>query len=71
MAKRTKKISVNLTEEEYNVIEWLARQHRRTVSEIASLILVDNSQRLFEEMQPKGRWSKPQFIPSPIPLDNE
>lgn len=64
MAKRTKKISVNLTEEEYNVVDYLARQTRRSLSEIAALILIDNSQRLFEEMQPKGEWYIPQFVPS-------
>ena len=68
MAKRTKKISVNLTEDEYNVIDYLARHTRRSVSEVAALILVDNSQKLFEEMQPKGEWVIPQFIPSQEPI---
>lgn len=68
MAKRTKKISVNLTEDEYNVIDYLARHTRRSVSELAALILVDNSQKLFEEMQPKGEWFFPQFIPSQEPI---
>ena len=68
MAKRTKKISVNLTEDEYNVIDYLARHTRRSVSELAALILVDNSQKLFEEMQPKGEWFIPQFIPSQEPI---
>ena len=64
MEKRTKKISVNLTEEQYNLIQWLATQERRTVSEIAFLILMDNAQQLFDERQPKGEWNIPQFVPS-------
>lgn len=70
MAKRTKKISVNLTEEQYQIIDWLARHTRRTMSEIAALILVDNAQQLFNEMQPKGEWFIPQFVPSQK-LDND
>lgn len=69
MGKRTKKISVNITEEQYQIIDWLARQTRRSVSEIAALILVDNSQQLFNEMQPKGEWFIPQFIPTQKPID--
>ena len=68
MAKRTKKISVNLTEEQYAILDWLARHERRSVSELAALILVDNSQRLFEEKQPKGEWFIPTFIPTPKPI---
>ena len=64
MAKRTKKISVNITEDEYKILEWLARHERRSVSELAALILVDNSQRLFEEKQPKGEWFIPIFVPT-------
>lgn len=71
MGKRTKKISVNITEEQYQIIDWLARQTRRSVSEIAALILVDNSQQLFNEMQPKGEWFIPQFIPSSKPIKVE
>ena len=64
MAKRTKKISVNLTEEQYKIIEWIAKRTRRTISDVASLILVDNSRELFREMQPKGEFITPKFIPS-------
>ena len=64
MAKRDRKISVNLTEEQYQTLEWLALQERRTISELAALVLVDNSQRLFEERQPQSEWVVPTFIPS-------
>ena len=62
--KKTKKISINLTEEEFNVVQWLATQERRTISEMVALIVVDNSQRLFEERQPKGEWKKAHFCPN-------
>lgn len=63
MTKRTKKISVNITEEQYQTLEWLAIHERRSLSELAALILVDNSQRLFEQKQPQGEWEIPSFIP--------
>lgn len=63
MDKRTKKISVNLTEEQYQVVEWLARQTRRSISELAALILIDNAQQLFIELQPQGELLQPRFIP--------
>ena len=65
MGKRTKKISINLTEEQYQLLEWLAQNERRSLSELASFILVDNAQLLFLEKQPKGEWSIPTFVPSP------
>lgn len=64
MAKRNKKVSINLTEEEYRILSWLASHTRRSISEIAALILVDNAQELFREMQPKGELSIPKFVPS-------
>ena len=63
MAKRTKKISVNLTEEQYDMLQWIATQERRSISELAALILVDNSQQLFNERQPIGEWEIPSFCP--------
>ena len=64
MAKRVKKISINLTEEQYKIIEWLATQTRRSISEVSALILIDNSHQLFLEMQPNGQLYIPKFIPT-------
>lgn len=64
MEKRTKKVSINLTVEQYNTLVWLANQERRTLSELVALIVVDNSQKLFLEKHKKGEWSIPKFIPS-------
>lgn len=70
MAKRTKRVSVNLTEDQFVILDWLARHERRSISELAALILVDNSQRLFEEKQPQGEWFIPTFVPTkPIKVD--
>lgn len=63
MPKRTKKISINLTEEEYNLIQWLATKERRSISELAALILMDNAQLLFNEKQPSAKWETPTFVP--------
>jgi len=64
MEKRTRKVSVNLTEEQYQMLEWLATHERRSISELAALILMDNAQLLFDEKQPKGEWFIPTFVPS-------
>lgn len=66
MAKRTKKISINLTEEEYDLVQWLATQERRSISELAALILMDNAQLLFNEKQPSSKWEIPSYIPRRI-----
>lgn len=66
--KKDKKISINLTQEQYQLIEWLARETRRSISEVAALILIDNAQLLFNEMQVPGKWYKPQFIPHNKPI---
>ena len=58
MGKRTKKISINITEEEFQLLEKLASHERRTISELASLILMDNALLLYGEMQPKGKMSQ-------------
>lgn len=63
MAKKTKKISINLTEEEYRVIELLSQYERRSISELCALIVVDSSLVLFQQRQAKGEWSKPIFTP--------
>ena len=64
MEKRTKKISLNLTEEQYNLIQWLATKERRSVSELAFLILIDNAAQLFAQRQEKGEWETPTFCPN-------
>ena len=61
MAKRTKKVSINLTEEEYQLLEKLALHERRSISELAALIVVDNALLLYGEMQPRGRLSQTIF----------
>lgn len=64
MEKRNKKVSINITESEFQVLEWLAKKERRSVSELASLILMDNAILLFNECQPKGEWEVPTYIPN-------
>ena len=71
MAKRTKKVSINLTQEEWETLEWLSRQERRTISELAQMILVDNAQLLFLEKQPQGEITIPHYIPKPKPIKVE
>lgn len=66
MEKRTKKVSVNITKEQYELLEWLATKERRSVSELAYLILMDNAQQLFIEKQPKGEWEIPSYCPTKI-----
>lgn len=52
--KKIKKVSINLTQEEYDLLNALARLERRSVSELAALIVVDTSQQLFLDKQEKG-----------------
>lgn len=61
MEKRTKKISINLTEEQYDIIVWLATHERRSIGETAALIIIDNSQALFNQLQTKPKWGKPNY----------
>ena len=61
MEKRTKKVSINLTQEQYELLEKLAIMERRTISELAALIVVDTSQQLYVEWQPKGEFDKARF----------
>lgn len=46
---RDKKVSINITQDEYDVLERLAQRERRSVSELASLIVVDNSIQLLRK----------------------
>lgn len=64
MAKRTKKISINLTEDEFNLLATLARVERRSISELAALIIVDTSQQLYFEKYGKGNLEVAHFYPS-------
>lgn len=63
MEKKTKKISINLTQEEFNLIQALANIERRTISELSALILVDNAQQLFLNRQGKGEMKIAHFTP--------
>lgn len=63
-SKKTKKVSINLTEEQYNLLNALARMERRSISELAALIVVDNTEILYQQRQPKGTWEVARFVPS-------
>ena len=63
MGKREKKISLNLTIEQFNMLEELARLERRPISELAALILCDNVEVLFLERQQHGEMKKATFTP--------
>jgi hypothetical protein len=62
--KKIKKVSINLTEEQYDLLNALARMERRSVSELAALIVVDTSQVLFLERQEKGTIEVARFVPN-------
>ena len=65
MAKRTKKVSINLTQEEWDILNALAKLERRTLSELAYLIVVDTSQELFIKKQTQEHEFKvAKFTPS-------
>lgn len=64
MAKRNKKITINITEEYYKMLEHLAKGERRSNSELAALILCDNVQELFLQNQKHGDFKKVEYIPS-------
>ena len=62
--KKNKHILINLTENDYNIINTLARLLRRSVTELASLILIDNANRLFIEYHANDNLKPARFIPS-------
>ena len=62
--KKDKHILINLTENDYNVINTLARLLRRSVTELASMILIDNANKLFLEYHYKDNLKPVKFIPS-------
>ena len=45
--KRTNKVSINLTQEQFDILRTLANLERRTISELAALIVSDVSWSLF------------------------
>ena len=60
--KRNNKVSINLTQEQYDLLKALANLERRSVSELAALIVIDNSQALFLKRQEKGKMTQARFI---------
>ena len=63
--KKDKHITINLTEVEYNALIKVAEYTRRSISEIASLILIDNMMALFLEYQSNDPLLKPScYIPT-------
>lgn len=66
--KKTKKVSINLTEEQFNILSALARLERRTISDLAALIVVDNSRAMFLSKQEQGKMEEVRFVYlSPFP----
>ena len=61
--KKTRKISVNLTEDDYSMIEKLANLERRTVAELCALILVDNAWQLWLQKNSTTTLEKATFVP--------
>ena len=61
--KKTRKISVNLTEDDYSMIEKLANLERRTVAELCALILVDNAWQLWLQKNSTTTLEKAIFVP--------
>ena len=62
--KRDNKVSINLTQEEYDVLCKLANLERRSVSELAALIVSDVSLSLLSEKQQQGKMEQARFVPS-------
>ena len=60
-SKKTQKISINLTQEQYDIVKALATMERRNISELCALIVVDNSQALFLEHQQRGEMEIARF----------
>ena len=63
MDKRNKHITINLTNDEYNYIIQLSKIYRRSVSEMAYLILIDNAIDLFLKNQKQGINKPAVFVP--------
>lgn len=61
--KRKNHITINLNDDEYNLIKKLAAADRRSVSDIAYLILIDNALLLYQSKQGNAEFKPAQFIP--------
>lgn len=64
--KKTNKVSINLTQEQFNTLKALANIERRTISELAALIVVDTSETLFLSHQEKGELKQVRFVALPF-----
>ena len=62
--KRTNKVSINLTQEQIDILRTLANLERRTISELAALIVSDVSLSLFLERQQQGEMQQARFVPN-------
>ena len=62
--KRNNKVSINLTQEEFEILSKLAKMERRTISELAALIVSDTSLALFLAKQEQGTLEQAKFCPS-------
>lgn len=61
--KKNKHITINMTLDDYNQLKTLARLLRRNITELASMILIDNTNRLFIEYHYKDNFKPVVFIP--------
>ena len=64
MGKRTNKVSINLTQEQFDILRTLANIERRSISELAALIVSDVSRELFLEKQQQGKMQQARFVPN-------
>jgi hypothetical protein len=64
--KKNKKVSINLTEEEFDLLNALAKLERRNISELAALIVVDTSRAMFLDKQEKGTLEVAHFYGIPL-----
>ena len=62
--KRDNKVCINLTQEQFDVLQALAKMERRTLSELAALIVVDTSLCMFLDHQQKGTFEQARFCPN-------
>ncbi len=62
--KKTEHITINLTVEEYDYIKALAKIERRSITEIAKLILVDNAIKLFLDIHTNNDFKPAKYIPN-------
>ena len=60
--KKLKQVNISLTEDDYLILKTIALYERRSISDIARLILVDNALLLFKEKY-NNDFKKAHFIP--------